>query len=175
MNIKRSKEEVWYWHEMMETYQKSGLIQTMFCKENNLEYKVFCNMRFRLIYKRDTEPKLYQKLMSLGREYMALGYAKGAADFAKKHAVNPRHLSEVATHIGYLDMIEEIKSEREPEPMKFVQVQHQGNLQAPVQEAELIEKQNDIEILITKGVKVSISPNIDSMKIIKIIELLKDL
>jgi hypothetical protein len=42
-------------------------------------------------------------------------------------------------------------------------------------EHEVVEKQNDIEIIISKGVKVSISPNIDSMKIIKIIELLKDL
>jgi hypothetical protein len=175
LNIKRSKEEVWYWYEMMETYQKSGLIQTAFCKENNLDYKVFCNMRFRIIYKRDTEPKLYQKLMSIGREYMSLGYAKGSAEFAKKHGVNPRHLSEVATHIGYLDIIEEIKAEREPEQMKFVQVQHQGNLRAPVQEAEVVEKQNDLEIIIAKGVKVSISPNIDTMKVIKIIELLKDL
>lgn len=175
MNIKRSKEEVWYWYQVMEEYQKSGLIQTNFCKENKIDYKVFCNMRFRIIYKRDSEPQLYKKLMDIGREYMSLGYAKGANEFAKKHGVNPRHLSEVATHMGYLDMIEELKAEKEPAPMKFVQVQHQGNLQRPVQEAEVVEKQNDIEIIITKGVKVSISPNIDTMKVIKIIELLKDL
>lgn len=159
----------------MQDYQKSGVIQTQFCKANNIDYKVFCNMRFRIIYKRDSEPELYKKLMSLGREYMALGYSKGAAEYAQKHKVNPRHLSEVATHIGYLDMIEELRAEKEPAPMKFVQVQHQGNLQAPVQEPEIVEKQNDLEIIIAKGVKVSIAPNIDSMKIIKIIELLKDL
>jgi len=40
---------------------------------------------------------------------------------------------------------------------------------------EIIESKNDIEINIAKGVKVSIAPNIEPLKIIKIIELLKDL
>ena len=46
---------------------------------------------------------------------------------------------------------------------------------APIQHHDVIEAQNDIEIAITKGVRVLISPSLDSMKIIKIIELLKDL
>jgi len=42
-------------------------------------------------------------------------------------------------------------------------------------QAEVIEPRNDIELSIAQGIKVLVSPNIDSMKIIKIIELLKDL
>lgn len=64
--------------------------------------------------------------------------------------------------------------------MKFVQITREkdsvsefSTLKEP--QEEFVEKQNDIELIITKGVKVIISPNIDSMKIIKIIELLKDL
>ena len=38
-----------------------------------------------------------------------------------------------------------------------------------------VESKNDIEIVINKGVRVLISPNIEPMQMIKIIELLKDL
>lgn len=40
---------------------------------------------------------------------------------------------------------------------------------------EVVEAKNDIEIVISKGVKVILSPSIESQTIIKIIELLKDI
>lgn len=66
----------------------------------------------------------------------------------------------------------------EVEPMHFLQMPSlQGATPRPPMqpEHEVMPKQNDIEITITQGVKVSISPGVDSMKIIKIIELLKEL
>jgi hypothetical protein len=62
--------------------------------------------------------------------------------------------------------------------MNFIQVATlQSNFPAiqDSQPAEVIEPQNDLEIIIGKGVKVSIAPNIDTMKVVKIIEFLKDL
>ena len=157
------------WYETMEKFEDSGMTQKEFCNKYKIDYKAFCNLRYRMIYKRDTNPELYAKLYSIGRKYMKSGDLP--SKFAKDHEIGIRLLSEISTHIGYLDLIAEIKAEKEASPMKFVQIQHQE----PLQHAEVMEKQNDIEIIITKGVKVSISPNIDSMKIIKIIELLKDL
>jgi hypothetical protein len=60
----------------------------------------------------------------------------------------------------------EPEPEPDPEPIREI---------APIQHHDVIEAQNDIEITITKGVRVLISPSLESMKIIKIIELLKDL
>jgi hypothetical protein len=176
LNVKRSKDEVWYWYGVMEQFETSGMRQKEYCDQYDVHYKKFCSMRYRIIYKRDTHPELYKKLLPIGRKYLESGAA--ASKFAKEHDVTMNLLSEVGTHIGYLDLIEEIKHEKEPAKMNFIKVPNPQSLPSHTVESpepEIVEKQNDIEIIISKGVKVSISPNIDSMKIIKIIELLKDL
>lgn len=180
MNIKRDKEEIWYWHGIMEQFETSGMAQKEYCDQYEVDYKKFCNMRYRMVYKRDTNPELYKKLLPLGRKYIASGIP--ASKFAKENDIEVRILSQIGTHIGYLDLIEEIKREKQPEPMKFIQVNPGQKVTVPdpthmfpPPEHEVLEKQNDLEIIISKGVKVSIAPNIDSRKIIKIIELLKDL
>lgn len=175
MNIKRDKNEVWYWYETINQFESSGMPLKEFCAEYKVDYRKLCNMRYRLIYKRDTNPELYAKLLTIGRKFSKSGIP--VSKFAKDNGVEVRWLSEVSTHIGYLDLIEKIKKEREPDGMKFVQVTPRWDPPSPpdVPVAEVVAKQNDLEIIISKGVKVSISPNIDSMKIIKIIELLKDL
>ncbi len=174
--IKKDYEEIWIWHKHIEAYHASGMGQKEFCDAYNVEYKRFCNMRYRIDYKRDSDPDLYRKLTGIARKYMESGLP--SSKFAKDNGVDIRKLSEAVTHLGYIDIIEKMKIEKEEAPMKFVQIPSVGGSQPRppmVQESEVLEKQNDIEIIITKGVKVSISPNIDSMKIIKIIELLKDL
>lgn len=83
-------------------------------------------------------------------------------------------------HLNCTEQLSKLKNSQVDSPMKFVQITREkdsvsefSTLKEP--QEEFVEKQNDIELIITKGVKVIISPNIDSMKIIKIIELLKDL
>lgn len=61
-----------------------------------------------------------------------------------------------------------------PEP-ELEPIQEMAIIPEAPPEPEVIAPQNDIELIITKGVRVLISPSLDSMKIIKIIELLKDL
>lgn len=171
--IKKDPQEIWEWYERLEEFKSSGMQPKEYCDEYKCEYKKFCNMRYRIDYKRETHPDLYNRLLPLGRMYLSSGQT--ASVFAKNHKIEPRHLSEIVTHIGYIDIIQEFIEKKEEKPMKFIQVPT-INLPMPTpQEPEIVEKQNDLEIIISKGVKVSIAPNIDSMKIIKIIELLKDL
>lgn len=174
--IKKDHQEIWEWHQHIEAYQSSGMGQKEYCTEFNVDYKKFCNMRYRIEYKMYTHPQLYVDLIKLGRNYIASG--SPGAKFAEKNKMSPRILSEVVTHLGYLDIIEKIRQEKEDKPMNFIQVPTvQGALARPPIEPEhqVMEKQNDLEIIISKGVKVSIAPNIDTMKIVKIIEFLKDL
>lgn len=146
--------------------------QKKYCEKYDVDYNKFCNMRYRLVYKRD-QPELYAKLVSIRRKQLESGAP--SAELAKAHGIKACHLSEIGTHLGYLDLLEEIKLEKEPSPMKFIHVPS-VNLPFPTpQEHEVLEQKNDLEISISKGIKVTIAPNIDSMKIIKIIELLKDL
>lgn len=174
MNTKLDKEEIWYWHGVIEQFETSGMKQTEYCDQYDVDYKKFCNMRYRMIYKRDTNPDLYKNLLEVGRKYIESGMPP--SKFAKAHDLEVRVLSEIGTHIGYLDLIEEIKRDKEPTKMSFIKVPNNPQaIRSDFEEPEFVEKQNDLEIIISKGVKVSIAPNIDSMKIIKIIELLKDL
>lgn len=185
--IKIDYDEIWYWYQRIEEFKASNLGQKEYCDSYNVDYKKFCNMLYRIEYKRRNYPENYAKLLPLAQRYKESG--KSAAVFAKENNVHIRTLSEMGTHLSYQEIIEELKAQNyqsnskyqpksiprsEPKAMGFLQVPQR--LPAPLAPpAELVESQNDIEITIAKGVKVSIAPNIDPMKIIKIIELLKDL
>ncbi len=157
----------------IEEYKSSGMKPKEYCTEYEIDYKKFSNMIYRIDYRRYSHPEEYKKLLPVVKKYMVSGAP--ASKFAKANDIDIRILSEMVTHLGYTDIIESMKKSKEAQPLLFIQVPTM-NLPMPTQhEAEIVEKQNDIEIIISKGVKVSISPNIDSMKIIKIIELLKDL
>jgi hypothetical protein len=171
--IKRSDEEIWYWYERIEEHKKSGLGVKPWCDANSVEYKTMSNMIYRICWKSRTDPKTYEKIVPITKKFMQSGAPM--SKFCKAHSVDIKLVSECATHLNYLEIIEKIKAEKEPKSMNFVQVAAPSSQMQSIQQGEILEKQNDIEIIIAKGVKVSISPNIDSMKIIKIIELLKDL
>ncbi len=176
--IKKDHDEIWYWHLKIEEFYESGMQQKPYCDEYKIDYKKFCNMRYRIEYKMQSHPELYRKLVPLTRKYIASGAP--ASKFAKANDVDIRILSEMVTHLGYRDIIAKMTEEKEAKPMQFIEVprlpmNNGGSPIAQPEEAEVVEKQNDLEIIIAKGVKVSISPNIDTMKVVKIIEFLKDL
>lgn len=172
MAIRKDHDEIWYWHQKIEEFHESGMKPINYCDSYEIDYKLFCNMKYRIEYKRFSDAAVYKRNVPITRKYMNSGTL--AAKFAKENCIDIRLLHEMATHLRYRDIIEDMKEARaakEEKTMSFIQVPQR----MAIQDAEIVEKQNDIEIIITKGVKVSISPNIDSMKIIKIIELLKDL
>ena len=172
MTIKKDPDEIWYWHQKIEEFHESGMGPKDYCDSYEVDYKKFSNMKYRIDYRKFSDTALYEKSLPIARKYLASGAP--ASKFAKANGIDIKLLGEMCTHLGYIDIIEgrkEAIAAKEEKPMSFVQVPQR----MAIQDAEVVEKQNDIEIIITKGVKVSISPNIDSMKIIKIIELLKDL
>lgn len=171
--IKTDHDEIWYWYRKIEEFKASGLTNKGYCDKYEIDYKKFNNKLYRIDYKRDCDPKEYEQLVLITRKYMKSGAT--AANFAKANDINIRILSQMTTHLRYRDIIESMRADKEGKPMQFIQVPVMNLPMLTPQEPEVVQKQNDIEIIITKGVKVSISPNIDSMKIIKIIELLKDL
>lgn len=171
-------EEIWYWYQLMEEYLKQDLPPVKFCENKKINHRKFWNMYYRIIYKSVKYPEFYNKHVPIVRKYMESDLTPD--EFCKENNINKSILIDMRTHLNYVDIINRLKEETRVKAMKFIEV---GKRQArPVPEkhtdycaSEVIEKQNDIEIIISKGVKVSISPNIESMKIIKIIELLKDL
>ena len=135
--------------------------------------------------------------------YECLRQKKSTMSFSKENNIEYKHLAEAITHSHYLRRIKKlkqmhadgmlnktvgVKKEEDHEELKFVQVPriNQIPLSQPIEikeieiqreetQQEVVEKQNDIELIISKGVKVVVSPNVGTEKLIKIIELLKDL
>ena len=181
MALKLSDDDIWFWYSAIIEQQEGELSAPTYCKERFLDYKKFTNMRYRMFYIEHMRPDEYKVLMKAGREF--IDSPLQLSEFAKANKVDKTKLTEARTHILYKEAIERLKKERggkEAETMNFVQLKNPAKpqmafLSPPPQEHEVVEAQNDIELVITKGVKVMISPQVDSMKIIKIIELLKDL
>ncbi len=184
----KTDEELWFWYKIIEEADQTQNNAAEIIKEKNLCYTEYMRLRFRIVYKKYNNPKLYEKLVILGKKYLASG-GLNLKVFAKEHHISSSNLSEVSTHLRYLARIDKLKEKyaNEPEPNfqpkiprpKSLQFIRAPTVSAPIQPEqstiEIIGKQNDIELVIQTGIKVLISPQVDSMKIIKIIELLKDL
>lgn len=188
--ISRPDKEVWFWYEMIEKYKNSYLPKPQFCQENKLEPKMFQNMYYRIVYKEDSNPEEYHRMIKLANKFIES--EDKLKDFSKKHMVTDSQLSSTITHLSYKRVIDRIKESKIPKSETasgFIEVPQ--NIESkpfapnqlkliecppnPPTLPEVVEKKNDIEIIIQKGVKVCISPNIEPMRVIKIIELLQEL
>ena len=131
--ITRDDDEVWYWYEHCEKFLKTKMGQTEYCKLNNVNYKSFSNLYYRIVYRRFSDPELYEKYVPLTREYISSGL--GARQFSEIHNIDRNILGCMTTHLNYLDIIERLKQERntessqdispvkpEPAKMNFIQV-----------------------------------------------------
>lgn len=118
--IKTDPEIIWYWHERIEEYYKSGMKQTEFCKARELDYVVFCNMYYRIVYKKVSDPDEYARLVTIANLCKSSGLKNSR--FAKEHGVHPRYLNEVFTHFGFLEIIEKMRKTKESQAMQFIQV-----------------------------------------------------
>jgi hypothetical protein len=168
-------EKIWEWYQIILKYQAQDLPQKQFCDAEGIDYDKFCAKLFRIVYKKNREPELYNKWLPIARKYLESGMLPNK--FVKIHDISIRYLSEMSTHLRYIDTIEEIKKTKEKSPMNFIKVPTM-NLPMPTPqepEQEVLKKQNDVELIISKGVKVVVSPEVGADKLIRIIELLKDL
>lgn len=97
-----------------------------------------------------------------------------ASQFCKEHNFDIKALSPLVTHLNYLDVIQLMQDKQESAPM-FIQVPSIQTQAPVVHEPEVLRKQNDIELTISVGVKVVVAPEVGADKLVRIIELLKDL
>jgi hypothetical protein len=172
-----------------------GMRITEYCRTFGLNYKRISNSYCRTVYQRRSHPKEADRLIELYKLFKSTGANR--KQFAEEHGVSPERLTAIGTHLNYIKTLKLIlkekgekydpnwfmigldnhpKKTREPEPF-FREVAHKEPQQLQIHhpEPEVLSPRNDIELQISKGVRVLISPELDSMKIIKIIELLKDL
>jgi hypothetical protein len=177
--LRNAKEEIYEWYLILEDYRESGMNSGQYCRANNLNKTKLTNMIWRIDFKKYTDPLAYQNIVNLALEYIDSG--KTRLNFCKEKKIMPERLSEAVTHLKYLDTIEEMKN-RQPktkeDKMQFIPVHNPGptmEIAEHHQEQEFIEEQNSIELTISKGIKVIVDPKVGSDKLIKIIELLKDL
>jgi len=180
MALKLTDEEIWKWYQIILDQKTSSMSGVQYCKKNGIFYKTFSNTKHRMFSYKHSRPKEYEEYKEWSR-LLSEGELQ-LTDFCRKHKIDRIKLIEMNTHLNYQEILERLKKEKgemEEPQMSFVQVKAPQSFlttqSPPIQEPELVEAQNDIEITITKGVKVMISPQVDSTKIIKIIQLLKDL
>lgn len=171
MSLRIDDDEVWHWYNIINECNASGLNPKKFCEKRGYDYAMFCSRHSRIVWKSKTDPEMYAKVVPLGRKFLESGMRP--SDFVKIHDIDIKTLSTLATHLNYLNAIEEIKSQKEPRSMQFIQIPNSP--QVPTIETEVVKKQNDLELIISKGVKVTVAPEVGADKLIRIIELLKDL
>lgn len=189
-------DEIWDWYQHVMTQQGSGISSNAYARIHGLDRTALNRMIFRFIWKRDNHKKYYEKLLPITMLFRKSGIA--VRDFAKQHDVQWRHIQEMSSHLEYNEAIEQIKLRRgepqiipepetppapEPVAMDFIPIPKISAPmpvipQAPYHEykpEEVLEARNSIELIISKGVKVIVAPEVGAEKLIKIIELLKDL
>jgi hypothetical protein len=171
-------DKFWVTYDHVTNAKTSGVRDTQYCQIHLLSLNSFNAFKRKLELYNYYDKDRYDELCALVRDYMAdLRISK--QDFISNYDISEHELHEFQPHINYLKILEE--NRRPPEKtVSFIEITPaQPRIPAPVKidypESEVIHQQNDIQISITQGIKVLVSPSIDSMKIIKIIELLKDL
>lgn len=172
--IKMSHDEIWYWYKTLQSQRDSGIPFKRYADENGIDYKKFSNMKYRLEYKSESDPKLYAQYVPITRHFLESGTP--ISKYCKEHKVDIKVLSTMVTHLGYVDIIEKLEMKEDGKQMQFIQVPT-INLPMPTvhPEPEVLKKQNNVELIISAGVKVVVAPEVGADKLIRIIELLKDL
>ncbi len=191
-------DDIWFWYSHHENIKKLNIGTAGYCRRFQIEYKKLINFKYRLVFKSESNPVEYERLILEAQKFKESGLSK--MTYCKTFGVVRFDLDDTVRHLRYKNKIDKLSKENAlinfveppPAPMKNKEqkmtfkkiamgeiplpfVKEQEMIPANIAMPEVLEKQNDIEITITKGVKVCIEPGIDSMKILKIIELLKDL
>ena len=177
------EENIRKWYRIITNYKNSSRSDlTRYCEEIGIRVQQFSDMNGRFFYKQHSNPELYAELLYHSQQLKS-GTDK-ISQYCKKHNVDQRYLAAMNTHLKYKEIAERMDLHKEL-PMNFIPIKpirskspaKLPNIPQKIEDdvVELLDKQNDIELTISAGIKVCISPNVSSMKIIRIIELLKDL
>jgi hypothetical protein len=177
-----------HWQES----KKHPISYAQYAREHKLDVSNFASWHLKFNpwtgkYKKQKQNELYYAGLYKEKE-------EHASVFCRNNSISPSRLHLVSSHIFLMERInnlldKESNNIKKESSMSFIEVPKKQDIwdnfkplnpiiqkqpEKP-QEQEVIKAQNDIELIITKGVKVIVSPQIGTEKFIKIIELLKDL
>jgi hypothetical protein len=193
--ITRTDEDILFWYQKNKDFESSGMNLPQFCRTQSIDSKKLYNMRRVLVFKKYCNPEEHVKLINLSRQMTEQGLTRIEA--AKLGGVKFCQITEATAYLSYQRELKRILEERglpfdeDIVPMEFIEVgnkpqkkpkqalnrmlqQKFAPVPAPI-EPEIVEQKNDVELIIQKGVRVLVSPEVGTDKLIKIIELLKDL
>lgn len=162
--------ELTMWHDAIEKCMLENATQAEFCREHNLEPAKFQYYKARIFHKKFSNPVLHEKLVEVCKEYSQS--TESAWTIAKKHNVLRRDVLDCSNSMKYLASIAEYKSR---DKLNFIKVPQHANTIEIIEDSEVLTPKNSVELMISKGIKVTVAPEVGSDKLIRIIELLKDL
>jgi len=162
--------ELAMWHDVVEKCMQEKAKPAEFCRQHNLDPQKYQYYKARLFHKRFSNPNFYQELVPICREYLESGAT--ASMIAVKYGVSRSDVLACSNSLKYLDSIAEYKSQNR---LNFIKVPQSSSPVHVIEESEVLTPKNSVELMISKGIKVIVAPEVGSDKLIRIIELLKDL
>ena len=183
-SINLDSEEIWKWYTIVTYCINTRQVESKYCQDNGLNYSTYVSRKRIILSHKYTKPNQYEKDVNFYNEFKKTDMS--CVDFCNRDdckisGFNANRLSHIINHIKVIEIIEKFKREgrlvEQEDPMNFLPVKPKVNRIVPNQEIShsFESAQNEIELKIKEGIRVIISSNVESRKIIKIIELLKDL
>lgn len=168
----------WKMYNHVQECKEVGKGSTKYCRENGITQGCLLAFKRKLELYDHYDKNRYKELLALGRKYTS-DRTISKQEFLANNNISEAELHEFYRHIAYLNILQ-AKQKSEETQISFMEITAPEksapfSVKVDYPASEVLPQQNDLEISITQGIKVCIAPNIDSMKIIKIIELLKDL
>lgn len=174
--------------------QKKGLSATKYSIKYNVDYKKLSNTHYRLFWTKIGKPE------ERNEREMYVEYAKiylelknsSISKFVRDESLDRNKFNVAVQHVQYWNIAnkhnlqkndneikeEIIKNPNNIEPMRFISIKEDEKIvlqSIKEPEQELIKKKNEIELNISKGIKVIVDSDVNTETMIRIIELLKDL
>lgn len=177
--MSKKDQDVYDWYQHCVAMKREEARPSEYAKAHNLSVKSLCNYSYRFFYTRFKDnPEEFERLKALCEKYQnrPMGMTRGT--FCKENDVKESIFADVIQHVSVMKTVERVQNKLDQEkekPMGFVKIDAPVQKKEQPQEVEVVEPLNDIELKACDGVKVIISPQIESSKIMKIIELLKEL
>jgi len=193
-----TQEELYDFYYICKEYLESGLTASQFCKHKNLPFVRFLSA-WHILSFLSTNPEEHNAFIEHYQE--SVNFGETFYDFCDQKNINKTKFKKMLQQVSYYKkIIREHKLRNEPfnsfifdcynenilnynvkdtmRSMNFVEANKPTKPTNPIydqQHSELPQLTNDIEIIIKKGVKVTIENSISTENIIKIIEFLKEL
>lgn len=156
-----------------------------YCNNNDLDYSKYTNCKFAFSFIHVGDEQFRQECLEIKNAFIQSGLTQ--EQYALSVGIRLSILNVAINHIKLLDDLEKENNEsKEENDLNFVplknmfkskQTELEHSLEQPLEpiKHQLITCQNDIEITIRAGIKVTLGQNIGMDKIMKIVELLRAL